>query len=83
MLLVFLAARGIGASLGGLSAAVLFLAAPMGFLFSRTNLTDGLLTFFFAATLLSGRAAVLRREAERPWIGDVRALRRDVRRGRF
>jgi 4-amino-4-deoxy-L-arabinose transferase-like glycosyltransferase len=67
VLLVFLAARGIGA--GGLSAAVLFLAAPMGFLFSRTNLTDGLLTFFFAATLLSGRAAVLRRAQGRPWIG--------------
>ncbi len=66
-LLVLLAARSIGA--GGLSAAILFLAAPMGFLFSRTNLTDGLLTFFFAATLLSGRAAVLRREANRPWIG--------------
>jgi len=67
VLLVFVAARGIAA--GGLAAAVLFLAAPMGFLFSRTNLTDGLLTFFFTATLLSGRAAVLRREERRPWIG--------------
>ena len=70
MLLVFLAARGIGA--GGLlssgAAAVFFLAAPMGFLFSRTNLTDGLLTFFFTATMLAGRAAVLRRETGRPWI---------------
>ena len=66
-LLVFFAARGIG--VGGLSAAVLFLAAPIGFLFSRTNLTDGLLTFFFTATLLSGRAAVLRRESGRPWTG--------------
>ncbi len=64
-LLVLIAARG---GLGP-SAGVLFLAAPMGFLFSRTNLTDGLLTFFFTATLLSGRAAVLRREARRPWIG--------------
>ncbi len=62
--LVFLAARGAG--LGG-AAAVLFLAAPMGFLFSRTNLTDGLLTFFLTATLLAGRAAVLRRETQRPW----------------
>ena len=49
-------------------AAVLFLAAPIGFLFSRTNLTDGLLTFFFTATLLAGRAAVLRREEKRPWL---------------
>ncbi len=65
MLLIFLAARRPG--LGAL-AAVLFLAAPMGFLFSRTNLTDGLLTFFLTATLLSGRAAVLRREANRPWL---------------
>ena len=67
LLLILVAARGIGA--GGLSAAVLFLAAPIGFLFSRTNLTDGLLTFFFTATLLAGRAAVLRREEKRPWLG--------------
>ena len=42
---------------------------PMGFLFSRTNLTDGLLTFFFTAMLLAGRSAVLRREEKRPWLG--------------
>ena len=66
-LLVLFAARGIGS--GGLAAAVLFLAAPIGFLFSRTNLTDGLLTFFFTASMLSGRAAVLRRESGRPWMG--------------
>src|SRR5262245_50108885 len=65
--LVIVAANGAGA--GGLAAAVFFLAAPMGFLFSRTNLTDGLLTFFFTATLLAGRAAILRRESGRPWIG--------------
>ncbi len=64
LVLVFLAARGRG--LGG-AAAVLFLAAPMGFLFSRTNLTDGLLTFFLTAALLAGRGAVRRREIERPW----------------
>ena len=74
-LLILFAARGIGAASasasasGGLAASVFFLAAPIGFLFSRTNLTDGLLTFFFTATLLSGRAAVLRREQKRPWIG--------------
>jgi 4-amino-4-deoxy-L-arabinose transferase-like glycosyltransferase len=65
-LLVLFAARGIG--VGGFSAAVFFLAAPIGFLFSRTNLTDGLLTFFFTASLLTGRAAVLRRESGRRWI---------------
>jgi 4-amino-4-deoxy-L-arabinose transferase-like glycosyltransferase len=64
MLLVLLAARRSGRDA---AAAVLFLAAPMGFLFSRTNLTDGPLTFFFTATLLSGRAAVLRREEGRAW----------------
>ena len=62
--LVFLAARGAG--LGG-AAAVFLLVAPMGFLFSRTNLTDGLLTFLLTAALLAGRAAVLRRETQRPW----------------
>jgi 4-amino-4-deoxy-L-arabinose transferase-like glycosyltransferase len=67
--LVIVAANGVGAGSGGLAAAVFFLAAPMGFLFSRTNLTDGLLTFFFTATLLAGRAAILRRETGRPWIG--------------
>jgi len=63
--LVLLAARAAG--LGGGAAAILFLAAPMGFLFSRTNLTDGLLTFFFTATLLAARETVLRREAGRRW----------------
>jgi 4-amino-4-deoxy-L-arabinose transferase-like glycosyltransferase len=65
MLLVFLAA---GGASSGTAAAVFFLAAPMGFLFSRTNLTDGLLTFWLTATLLAGRAAVLRREEKRPWV---------------
>jgi 4-amino-4-deoxy-L-arabinose transferase-like glycosyltransferase len=65
LVLVFLAAGGAGL---GAEAGVLFLAAPMGFLFSRTNLTDGLLTFFLTAALLAGRSAVLRREAGRPWI---------------
>jgi 4-amino-4-deoxy-L-arabinose transferase-like glycosyltransferase len=65
--LVLLAMRG-AVSGAGLPAAIFFLAAPMGFLFSRTVLTDGLLTFFFTAAMLSGRAAVLRREEKRPWI---------------
>ena len=67
MLLVVLAARRRGGG-AGLASGVLFLAAPMGFLFSRTNLTDGLLTFFFTATLLAGREAVLRREQGRAWM---------------
>ena len=71
--LVFLAARGAG--LGG-AAAVFLLAAPMGFLFSRTNLTDGLLTFFLTAALLAGRAAVLRREIRAALAGHGRDLRR-------
>ena len=52
----------------GLCAGVLYLASPLGFLASRTNLTDGLLTFFFAATVLAGREAILRRAAGRPWL---------------
>jgi 4-amino-4-deoxy-L-arabinose transferase-like glycosyltransferase len=67
VLLVLWAAGARGGRRAGLSAAVWFLAAPMGFLFSRTNLTDGLFTFFFTAALLSGREAVLRREAARAW----------------
>jgi 4-amino-4-deoxy-L-arabinose transferase-like glycosyltransferase len=70
VLLVLLAAReiGVGGHLHAVAAAVFFLAAPIGFLFSRTNLTDGLLTFLFTAAMLAGRRAVLRREAGRPWL---------------
>ena len=53
----------------GLAAGILLLASPIGFLMARTNLTDGLLTFFFTATLLAGRAAIRRREAGGPWLG--------------
>lgn len=63
--LVYVAAQGAG--LAAAPAAILFLAAPIGFLFARTNLTDGLLTFFFAATLLAAREAVRRREQGRRW----------------
>jgi 4-amino-4-deoxy-L-arabinose transferase-like glycosyltransferase len=52
----------------GLAAAILSLAAPLGFAFSRVNLTDAPLTFFFALTLFLARAALLRRQAGRPWI---------------
>jgi len=51
----------------GLAAAILYLAAPLGFAFSRVNLTDAPLTFFFTLTLFLARAALLRRDAGRPW----------------
>jgi 4-amino-4-deoxy-L-arabinose transferase-like glycosyltransferase len=60
---------GVGAIWGratGLAAAAILLLAPMGFLFSRVNLTDGMLSFFFAATLFLARAALLRRSEGRP-----------------
>jgi 4-amino-4-deoxy-L-arabinose transferase-like glycosyltransferase len=53
----------------GLASAILLLASPIGFLLARTNLTDGMLTFFFTATLLAARAAIERREAGRAWLG--------------
>ncbi len=52
----------------GLGAAILYLTAPFGFAFSRVNLTDAPLTFFFTLTLLLARAALLRRDAGRRWI---------------
>lgn len=60
---------GVGAIWGratGLAAAAIYLLAPMGFLFSRVNLTDGMLSFFFAATLLLARFALVRRSEGRP-----------------
>ena len=53
----------------GLAAAVLYLASPAGFLFSRISLTDGMLSFFFALTLFLARSALLRRGAGRPALG--------------
>ncbi len=51
----------------GLSAGILLLVSPIGFLMTRTNLTDGILTFFFTATLLGARAAMERFARGRPW----------------
>ena len=68
MILVVLAAGGFRKR-EGLAAGILLLAAPLGFLMTRTNLTDGLLTFFFTATLLAARAAMARRAEGRPWLG--------------
>jgi 4-amino-4-deoxy-L-arabinose transferase-like glycosyltransferase len=50
----------------GLLAGVFFLAAPFGLACVRMNLTDGALTFFFAATLLAALATLQRAEADRP-----------------
>jgi len=58
----------IGGMPAGLAAAIFYLAAPLGFAFSRVNLTDAPLTFFFTLTLFLARATLLRREAGRPWI---------------
>ncbi|MEO8349275.1 MAG: glycosyltransferase family 39 protein [Acidobacteriota bacterium] len=49
-----------------LAAAIFYLVSPLGFVLSRVNVIDGLLTFFFTATVLAGRATILRREAGRP-----------------
>jgi len=66
LLLVLGVARSRGRS-AGLVAGVFYLSSPFGFLASRTNLTDGLLTFFFTATLLAGRETIERRSDSRPW----------------
>jgi len=50
----------------GLAAAILFLAAPFGFAAARTNLTDGILTFFFAATLFAALGIARRAAENRP-----------------
>ena len=68
VILVVLVAGGFR-SRGGLAAGIFLLAAPLGFLMARTNLTDGLLTFFFTATLLAARAAIERSGEGRPWLG--------------
>ena len=67
--LLVVAAAGGWRRRAGLAAGILLLVSPIGFLLARTNLTDGILTFFFAATLLSARAAILRRAAGGPWRG--------------
>lgn len=66
----------------GLAAAVLFLASPLAFTFSRLNLTDGLLTFLFAATLLAARET-LRRRADRRQTAALSALTGALAAGAF
>jgi 4-amino-4-deoxy-L-arabinose transferase-like glycosyltransferase len=53
----------------GLLSAIFLLAAPFGFTAARMNLTDGVLTFFFAATLFAALATLRRAEAGRPTAG--------------
>lgn len=50
----------------GLAAGILYLTSPLGYSLSRLNLTDGLLTFFFASTLFLARATLRRQELGRP-----------------
>lgn len=68
-LLVFLAVRRLRGPAAGLAAAGFFLSAPLAFTFCRLNLTDGILTFFFAATLLAARATIERKDAGGPTFG--------------
>ena len=68
LLLAWAVAR-LGGRYQGLFAGIFFLAAPFGFACARTNLTDGVLTFFFTATLLAGFAVLRRTAAGRPASG--------------
>ncbi len=69
VLVLFLAVAARRGRREGLATGILFLSSPIGFLMARTNLTDGILTFFFTATLVAGRAAIERRELNRRWMG--------------
>jgi 4-amino-4-deoxy-L-arabinose transferase-like glycosyltransferase len=53
----------------GLLAAIFYLAAPFGLVSARMNLTDGVLTLFFTATLLAAFATLRRSAAGRPTAG--------------
>lgn len=78
-LLVFLSVRRARGRLAAIAAAGIFLAAPLAFTFCRLNLTDGLLTFFFTATLLCARETIERERSGRPtaalsaWTGALAA----------
>ena len=67
VLVLIVGTAGLWGSAAGLTAAILYLAAPAGLVFSRVVLTDAPLTFFFTATLFIARATILRREGRRPW----------------
>lgn len=61
--LILLAVGRLWGARSGLVAAILYLASPLGFGLSRLNITDGLLTFFFTATVFAGYATIRRCEA--------------------
>jgi 4-amino-4-deoxy-L-arabinose transferase-like glycosyltransferase len=66
VLILLFGTAGVWGMPAGLAAAILYLASPAGFVFSRVVLTDAPLTFFFTATLFLARATILRRETRRP-----------------
>lgn len=64
-LLLVLGVGRIWGEAAGLAAALAYLLSPAGFLFSRINLTDGVLSFFFALTLFLAREALLSQSSAR------------------
>ncbi len=60
-LLLLLAVSRMWGRRAGMIAFAFFLMSPLAFTFSRLNLTDGILTFFFTATLFAGYGAVRER----------------------
>lgn len=64
--LLLIAAGSLWGREAGLAAGLFYLLSPLGFALSRLNVTDGMLTFFFTATLLAARATIRRHEAGRP-----------------
>jgi 4-amino-4-deoxy-L-arabinose transferase-like glycosyltransferase len=68
LLLVWLGVGRLWGRRAGLIAAVFFLIGPLPFTFSRLNLTDGVLTFFFTATVFAGFATIRAKNMRRPWL---------------
>jgi len=68
LLLVWLGVGRLWGRRAGLIAAVFFLIGPLPFTFSRLNLTDGVLTFFFTATVFAGFATIRAKTQRRRWL---------------
>jgi 4-amino-4-deoxy-L-arabinose transferase-like glycosyltransferase len=68
LLLVWLGVGRLWGRRTGLIAAVFFLIGPLPFTFSRLNLTDGVLTFFFTATVLAGFGTIRAKTQRRRWL---------------
>lgn len=64
-LLVLFAVARVWGRKAGVFAFAFFVLSPLALTFSRLNLTDGVLTFFFTATVLASWAAVVQRLAGR------------------